>query len=281
MTVAIVTDSGSDLTPEQLSSHSITQVPLTVSFGDESFLSPDEIAPEEFWKRMRDPSCPFARTAAPSVGQFKTAFEAAFAAGHDAIVCVCLSAELSSTIEHAHMARDLMPGKNIVIVDSRSACMAEGSLVLTAADMAANGQTYAAIARRLDELIKQTDLYVALDTLDYLRKGGRIGAAKAAIGGLLSVKPIITVVDGVVVVGDQPRTRTRAMDRVIELLTDRPLTRLHVMYSPPTDPDALREAILAQCPQPAPTFVTTQMIGPVIGAHVGPGAFGATLVREG
>ena len=104
MTVAIVVDSGSDLTPQQLAENGITQVPLSVTFGEETMLSPDEITPAAFWERMSKPDVPFPHTAAPSVGLFKQAFEKAFEDGHDGVVCICLSAELSSTIRHAQMA---------------------------------------------------------------------------------------------------------------------------------------------------------------------------------
>ena len=106
------------------------------------------------------------------------------------------------------------------------------------------------------------------------------GAARAAVGGLLSVKPIITVEEGIVVTADQPRTRTKAMARTLELLTSESATEVHILYSPPADAEALREAVLARMPEPAPRMVTMQLIGPVIGAHVGPGAYGAVLVRE-
>ena len=280
MSVAIVTDSGSDLTPQLLAETGIRQVPLSVTFGAESFLSPDEMTPEEFWRRLEDPSCPFARTAAPSVGQFKKAFEDAFAEGHESIVCVCLSEGLSATIKHARMASDMMPGKNIQILDSRSASMGTGALAVRGVALAGAGMTATDIHSRLQEMRDVTELFVGLDTLDYLRKGGRIGTAKAAIGGLLSIKPIITTEDGLVVVCEQPRTRSKATERVLELLTARPVSELHIMYSPPADADAFREMVLARLPEPGPKVVTTQILGPVIGAHIGPGAYGGILVHE-
>jgi DegV family protein with EDD domain len=280
MPVAIVTDSGSDLTPQLLAQTGIRQVPLSVTFGAESFLSPDEITPEEFWRRLEDPSCPFARTAASSVGQFKKAFEDAFAEGHESIVCVCLTEGLSATIKHARMASDMMPGKHIQILDSKSASMGTGALAVRGAALAAAGMRAIEIHARLEAMRDVTELFVALDTLDFLRKGGRIGTAKAAIGGLLSIKPIITTEDGLVVVCEQPRTRSKATERVLELLTARPVSELHIMYSPPGDPDAFREMVLARLPQPGPTVVTTQILGPVIGAHIGPGAYGGILVHE-
>jgi DegV family protein with EDD domain len=279
MTVAIVADSGSDLTPSQLTESNIRQVPLSVSFGEETFLSPDELSPEAFWERLRTPDCPFAHTAAPSVGQFKLAFEKAFDDGNKGVVCVCLSEGLSATVKHARMAKEMLPTRSIFIVDSRSASMGIGALARQGAEMSAQGLPAEEIYDRLTRQAAKVSLYVGLDTLDYLRKGGRISHARAAIGGMLSIKPIITMDEGVVVVADQPRTRSKATERVVELLTALPATELHFLYSPPTDIDAFKEAVLSRLPKPAPMVVTAQLIGPVIGAHIGPGAYGAIMVR--
>ena len=280
MTVAIVTDSGSDLTPTQLREGNIRQVQLTISFGDRSYLSPDELAPEDFWLQLSAPGSPFPHTAAPSTGQFKRAFEEALAEGADGIVCVCLGEKISSTLSSAQMAREMLPGKQIEVIDSRSACMAIGLLAMRGATLAAQGVSAGQIAEQLKRVRDNTVLFVALETLDYLRKGGRIVHARAAIGGLLSVKPIITVEDGVVLMADQPRTRAKARERLLDLLTDRPATELCVLFSPPADGPALRDEILARLPGPPPRVVTTQIIGPVIGAHIGPGAYGGILVHE-
>ncbi len=281
MTVAIVTDSGSDLAATQLLENQIRQVPLSVSIGGRSYLSPDELPAEEFWRLMRVPDSSFAHTAAPSAGQFKEAFEQSFAAGADGIVCVCLSETLSSTIGSARMAKEMLPDREIHLVDSRSASMAIGALALRGATMAARGGSAAEIAAEMNRLRQEITLFVALDTLEYLRKGGRISAARAAVGGLLSVKPIITVEEGIVVTADQPRTRTKAWARVSELIASQPASEVHFLYSPPAEVEAFREAVLARMPEPAPRLVTEHVIGPVIGAHVGPGAYGAVLVREG
>jgi DegV family protein with EDD domain len=280
MTVAIVTDSGSDLTPTQLVDNRIVQVPLSVSFGASSYLSPDEMKPEEFWRRLLEPGAPFAHTAAPSAGRFKKVFEQSFAEGADSIVCVCLSETLSSTIGSARMAKEMLPGREIHLVDSRSASMATGALALRGATMAAEGASATEIAAEMNRLRREITVFLALDTLEYVRKGGRISAARAAVGGLLSVKPIITVEEGIIVTADQPRTRTKALARVLELIADQPATEVHFIYSPPADVEAFREAVLARMPEPAPKLVTVQVIGPVIGAHSGPGAYGAVLVRE-
>ena len=278
MTVAIVTDSGSDLGPALLHDNGITQVALSVEIGARRWLVPDELKPDEFWRLMRAPGAPFARTAAPSAGQFREAFEAAFSAGADEVVCVCLSETLSSTIQSARMAGQMLPGKPIHFVDSRAASMVVGTLALTGASMARAGASGRAIADRLTTMRNEIVLFVALETLEYLRKGGRISAARAAIGGLLSVKPIMTVENAEVVPADMPRTRARARARIIELMTESPLRELHVLYAPPADADNFLQELLAHLPE-RPALVTSNIIGPVIGAHVGPGAYGGVLVR--
>src|ERR1035437_2653348 len=199
MTVAIVTDSGSDLTPSQLAETGIRQGRLSASFNEQTYLSPDEMGPEAFWEKLAAPDSPFAHTAAPSVGLFKQAFERAFADGHEAVVCVCLSGAMSATIRHAQMAKEMLATKPIFLLDSMSASMGSGALALRGATLAATGVSASEIHSRLSTLRDRVDLYVGLDTVEYLRKGGRTGHAKAAIGGLLSIKPIITVEQGVVV----------------------------------------------------------------------------------
>jgi DegV family protein with EDD domain len=278
MTVAIVTDSGSDLTPAQLQEYGIRQVPLTVALADRSYRSPDELSPESFWLELRAPGSPFPHTAAPSAGQFKQEFEEAFAAGADGLVCVNLGDKLSATLRSAQMAKAMLPDRPIEVFDTGSASMAVGALAIRGAEMAGRGASTADIVAELSRMKARTTLFVALDTLDYLRKGGRISHARAAIGGLLSVKPIITVEDGLVVAAEQPRTRAKARERVIALLTASPVEELHIMISPPAEPATLRDEILARLPGPAPKRVTWQVIGPVVGAHVGPGAYGAVLV---
>ncbi len=280
MTVAIVTDSGSDLTPAELAEHKIVQVPLSVSFGEEAFLSPDEMPPEEFWRRAQLPGSPFPRSAAPSVGLFRAAFDRAFDEGAEGVVCVCLSDGLSSTFRNAQMAKEMMPHQGIYLVDSRTASMGCGALAMRGARMAAAGNSTADIGSALTRMRPGIDLYVGLDTLEWLRKGGRISHAKAAMGGLLSIKPIITMEEGVAIVADQPRTRSKCQDRVLELLSDKSLRELHIMYSPPADPVAFRDRVLANLPEPAPTLVTIHILGPVIGTHIGPGAYGGIMVWD-
>ena len=171
---------------------------------------------------MVAPDAPFPKTAAASPGDFKEAYEAAFAAGAEAIVSVHVAGTLSGTIKSAQIARDMLPDREIHVVDSIGASMAQGILARMGVELAAEGRPAAEIAERLEARTDDILIYVALETLEYLKKGGRISGAPAAIGTLLSVKPIIRVKDGVVETADKVRTRCKARERLIELIVERP-----------------------------------------------------------
>jgi DegV family protein with EDD domain len=277
--VAIVTDSASDLPLDVAAAAAITVVPLEVTFGGERFRSGVDLTTDDFWERMLAPDAPFPTTAAASPGDFKSIFDAAFVTGADSIVCICVGEQLSGTIKSARIAADMLADRDIHIVDSASASMGQGLLALLAAGLAGSGSSGREIAEAVTERAADIDLFVALDTLAYLRKGGRISPAQAAIGGLLQVKPIITVTDGVVETADRVRTRSKARERVIELLTARPVEALAVLYTPPADPGPFRDEVVARLPEGIdPARVSVQPVGPSVGPHLGPGCLGGVLL---
>jgi len=279
--VAIVTDSAADLTPADARAAGITVVPLEVTFGTERFRAGVDLTTEEFWARMLAPEAPFPTTAAASPGDFRDAFEACFAAGAEAIVCVDIAETLSGTIRSARIAREMLPGREIEIVDSRTASMGVGLLALLAAELAAAGRSAPEIASAIEQRRDDIDLYVALDTLEYLRKGGRISGAQAAIGGLLSVKPIITVREGLVVTADRVRTRARARERCLELLTARPAERVSILHTMAPDVEAFRAELIRRMPGGIdPARVSIQPVGPSVGPHLGPGCLGGVVLLE-
>jgi DegV family protein with EDD domain len=281
--VAVVSDSTADLLPEVAAARGIRVVPLTVSFGTQSFRAGVDLTTEAFWSRMTAPDAPFPTTAAPSPGAFQEAYEAAFAAGAESVVSVHVSEHLSGTVGAARVAAGMLPDREIHIIDSGSASMGVGLLALLAADLADAGQSGAEIARTLEARRADVDLYVALDTLEYLRKGGRISGAQATIGSILSMKPIITVRDGGrVETADRVRTRGKARERVLELLSSRPLEALAVLYGPPADAAAFRDELVPRIPGGIdPARVSVQPIGPSVGPHVGPGCIGAVILVKG
>ena len=282
--VAIVTDSASDLDPKRVAELGVAVVPLAVSFRSEQFKAGVDLSTEAFWARMTAPDAPFPKTAASSPGDFQAVYERLFADGFDAIVSIHVAGTLSGTIKSAEvakglLARGLLAGRDIEIVDSTSASMGEGLLAEIALDLAGRGVSAAEIARILRDRAADLNLFVALDTLEYLKRGGRISGAQAAMGTLLSVKPIITIKDGAVETAERVRTRSKARERVIELLTSRPVERLAILSTPPSEPDSFREEVIARMPDGVdPAAVTIQIIGPSVGPHLGPGCLGGVVL---
>jgi DegV family protein with EDD domain len=275
--VAIVTDSVSDLPPEVAAKAGIVVVPLVVSFGSESFRPNVTMTTEEFWVRMTAPDAPFPRTAACSAGDFVGVFDAAFEGGADAVVCVTVSDELSGTLKAAQIAAGMRPDREIHVIDSRTASAGEGMLAQMGARMGAEGRSGAEIAATLEDRKKDLDLYVALDTLEYLKRGGRISGAAAAVGTILSFKPIITVIDGVVANAERVRSRAKARERTLELLTARPLEQATILHSTNADVEEFRERFIVRSGL-APELVQTMLIGPSVGPHLGPGCVGAVVL---
>jgi len=249
-----------------------------VTFGSETYKAGVEMSTEEFWKRMVAPDAPFPKTAAASPGDFKEAFEAAFTAGAEAIVSVNVAGTLSGAIKSAQIARDMLPDREIHIVDSNGASMAQGILARMGVELAAEGRPAAEIAERLESRVGDILIYVALDTLEYLKKGGRISGASAAIGTLLSVKPIIKVKDGAVETIDKVRTRTKARERLIELIVERPIERLAILHTVSPDVGAFRDQVLGRAYGLDPADVTIDLVGPSVGPHLGPGCVGAAIL---
>lgn len=277
--VAIVTDSASDLPPAAAAAAGIAIVPLIVNFGPQTFKAGVDLSTEQFWQRMTAPDAPFPTTAASAPGEFKAVYDRAFADGADAIVSIHVAGSLSATLKSAEIAKGMLSNREIHIVDSGSASMGEGILAQIGAEMAATGASAAEIARALDDRKKDLDLYVALDTLEYLKKGGRISGARAAIGTLLSVKPIITIREGVVETADKPRTRGKARERTIELLVQRPIERLAILFTPPADAESFRDEVVARAgSQLDPKNVSFQPVGASVGPHIGPSCLGAVVL---
>jgi DegV family protein with EDD domain len=277
--VAIVTDSASDLTRDVAAARGIRIVPLYVRFGDDEFRAGVDLPTDDFWTRMVAPDAPFPTTAAASPGDFLEVFEEELAGGADAIVCVTVGGKLSATIKSAELAALELPAAAIHVVDSNSASMGTGILVLLAAEMADAEVPAAEIAAELRVRARDIDLYVALDTIDYLRKGGRLSPARAAIATVLSTKPIITVTDGVVETADRVRTRARPRERAIELLTASPVDWIVLLHTPTADVEAFRDEVLARLPGGVdPAHVSSAVVGPSVGPHIGPGCLGGVVL---
>jgi len=276
---AIVTSSASDLPEELARSRGIVVVPSIVTFGRDEFRAGVDLSIDEFWARMVAADAPVPITSPPSPGAFKEAYEAAFAAGADAIVSVQMSARLSATVASARVAAEMDPDREIYLVDTRSTSMATGLLALLGAEMASLGVAAAEIANVLERRSADVELIAALDTFAYLRRGGRAPVAVPPDGPDPTARPIISIVNGEVEVIDRAGTLREARERAIEALTRRPVERLAILHSPPADGDAFRDEVVRRIPGGVdPARVIVYPIGLTIGPHVGPGCVGGVVL---
>lgn len=275
--VAVVTDSASDLNADQVASSGITVVPLLLSFGERQYRAGADISPDEFWRELTAPGAPFPKTAAAAPGTFRETFARLLDEGADEIVYVGVGEKLSATLQAARVARDMLAGRPIHVVDSASACMGQGLLALLAAERSMSGVPAAEIVAELERRREELRLYVVLETLEYLRRGGRISSAAAAIGSVLSVKPIITLQHGVVETADKPRTRGKARARLLELLGQVRPERTAVLHARSPDVEDFASELATVIGQPR-SEMSIHLIGSSVGPHVGPGAYGAVIL---
>ena len=274
MAVRIVTDSSCDLPEEVTNELGIEVVPLTERFGDEEFVDRVDLSVSEFYAKMAS-SSDLPQTAAPAPGAFEDAFRKCAAEGADAVVCINLSAQLSATMQSAQTAAKALEGAlDVRVVDSRSVTLGLGSMVQWAAEAARDGMAADGIVADVESQAQRQRIWATLDTLDNLKKGGRIGGAKALVAGLLSIKPAIELHKGVVEEAAKPRTRGKALRWLADRLLEDPVVeKLCVVHGEAPDIDEFLGLIATKY---GPDDYTVGLIGPVIGAHGGARVLGVT-----
>ncbi|MEQ8841564.1 MAG: DegV family protein [Acidimicrobiales bacterium] len=275
MTVRIVTDSACDLRGEEVDRFGIEVVPLTIRFGDKEYVDREDLGVTEFYRLLAE-SDELPETAAPAPGKFDAAFRRQFEAGATGVVCINLSAALSATMQSAQTAADNLraeqPDADVRVVDSRSITAGLGSIVLAAAQMGIDGATTDEIVAAVGPLSDRTQVYGSLDTLENLKKGGRIGGAQAMIGSMLSIKPIIDISSGEVEEAGKQRTRKKALGWLRDKLREvGPVENLAVMHGDAPDIDVFLSMISDIVDVDT---IRIEKIGPVIGTHGGPRVMG-------
>lgn len=273
--VAIVTDSTADLPLSLREAQGIEMVPLNVHFGNDTFLDQVDLSTDQFMTRVAESST-IPTTSQPATGRFEEVFRR-LAREYDEIVAVLISAKLSGTVMSATLARDsvnsLIP---IEIVDSESASMGLGLQVLNAARARNQGADAAEIVRRLQTSASAYETLFFVDTLDYLRRGGRIGKASALLGSLLDLKPLLRIDEGQVVPAERTRTRARARKELVDFVRGMPgVERLAIMHaSMPAEAEEMADEFALTVPREE---IIIGQFGPVIATHLGPGAMGVIV----
>jgi DegV family protein with EDD domain len=275
--VHIVTDSACDLGADEVAAQGITVVPLSIRFGADEFIDREELSVEDFYKRMANTDA-LPETAAPAPGAFEQAFRHAAASGASAVVCINLSSALSATMQSALNAAQALQGElDVRVVDSKSIAGGLGTQVLLAAQAAHDGKSADEIEAMVTDLAERTEIYAALDTLDNLKKGGRIGGAKALLGSILSVKPVIHIEAGAVEEAAKPRTRRKALEWLRDkLYAEGTVEHLVVCHGEAPDLDTFLDLIADRYPRDQ---VRVAKIGAVIGTHGGPRVLGVCYVK--
>lgn len=269
--IRIVTDSSCDLPDAMIRDLGITVVPLTVRFGADEYVDREELSHAAFWERLAvDAHTP--ATAAPSVGRFRSAYESLAAEGATGVLAACLSSKISATHQAANLAAQEFDAIPVSVLDSRLVSAALGLAVIQGAAAAADGGDLAGVEAVTAAAAEATRLLATLDTLEFLRRGGRIGSAAAFFGGILDVKPLISFTDGEVEAAGRVRTRRKAIDAIVEHVADRADTieDLGIIHSDPPDLDEIVERVEGAAGRKA----LLARLGPVVGSHVGPGAAG-------
>lgn len=275
MTVKIVTDSSCDLPDALVKELGIEVVPLKIRFGDEELVDRVDLSSSEFWARCST-SAELPSTAAPAPGAFEEVFRAAAAGGAEGVVCVNLSSKLSATGEAAQAAAravaDVVPVK---VVDSLSVTLGLGMIAVESARRAAAGAGLDQIVALAEDMARRTKVFGSLDTLEYLKKGGRIGAAQALLGSILSIKPCIEVVDGKVEPGPKQRTRSRSLQWLADQVGGfQGVENLAVLHGDAPDVDTLVGLLAPHYPREE---IVVGQLGAVVGAHTGPRTIGVAF----
>ena len=278
-TIAVVTDSTATIPQELVTRHNIYVAPLHIIWDKVRYRDGIDIQPQEFYQRLRQ-SATLPTTSGAIQVEFLQIFEG-LRGKVDGIVCILISRELSAAYASALSTKEMVPEIPIEVIDSRLSTMGMGFGVIAAAKMASSGGSIEQVVTAAKEVLAKVQLFFALDTLDYLRRGGRVNFPAAVIANLLKVKPILTLRDGKAEPEARPRTMTKAMESLLSLMKEKVTdTPLHVAVMHADNPDKaeyLKNEISSRF-RSAELLVTG--FTPVMGAHTGPGLIGVAFYNE-
>ena len=272
--IRFVADSTADLGPDYTREHRIITVPLKVIFGDEVLVDGVDVTAAAFYERMRT-SSKNPTTSQPSPAEFEAAFREAAADG-SSVVCTTMSSEMSGTYGAAVTARESLPDLDIHVVDTRTVTVGHHAVVRAAVDCAESGGNVAEVLSTIEEVTRRQRAIFTVETLEYLRRGGRIGGARALLGSVLNIKPVLQIFGGHIEPFDRVRTYQRALDRICDEVVAATgeagrKARVVLGHADKLDDCKVLARRLAPHCEGEPEIIE---IGPIVGCHAGPGTIG-------
>ena len=282
MTIAIISDTDTSLPQFILDEFDIRQASITIHFGEEILKACSDITDEQLIERVNREGI-FPTTAAPSPGDFAEVYQEALDGGASEIICLTVSGEVSATFQAALAAKDLLPEKQITVVDTKSISMGQGFIVLKAAEMARDGKSKEEILAAVDDIRGRTHLFAALETLKFMALSGRVGHLTAEMANLLNIKPILTIKDGKLDLLEKVRTRKKSWNRVLELtasaLGNGEIERIFILHVAAKEAandfeQQLRDTIAT------PDLIPMTELTPGLSVHTGAGLVGVAFVTK-
>lgn len=275
--VAIVTDSTANLSEDSIASNGITSIPLQLIWGEDTYRDGLDITPLEFYTRLKSAKV-MPSSSQPSPAAFHSVYTDLLDQGFD-ILSIHISAKLSGTLDSAIQAKNMIGSDRIALVDSKSTSMAQGFLVLLAARAAKDGASFAECRQLVEKAVDRTGVYFVVSTLEFLRRGGRIGGAAAFLGTALNLKPILMLHGGRVEPKEKVRTMSKALDRVADILVEKvgdqkPLHLSVLHANAPIEAEQLLKKAQDRLPNDIIQESVVTPVSPVIGTHTGPGTVG-------
>lgn len=276
--VRVITDSACDLPEEIARRLEIDIVSLNIRFGDQEFTDRVDLSPAEFWAKCKA-SKTLPATSAPSPGAFQAAYQRALTDGCDGVIVLTLSALLSATNQSATVAAEAIAGQiEVRVIDTKAVSMAQGLLVMDVAEAALAGDDLQQLVTHAEQLLSKIGVVAMLDTLEHLIKGGRVGGAKALLGQVLAIKPLLELKDGLVAEAGRQRTKAKALTAIAEVAKSHaPLRRLALIHGASSEVSVL-EALVAGIQVDFPLVIAD--MGPTVGTHGGPGIIGLCWIES-
>ena len=282
MAIAIISDTDSSLPDSILREYQIRQVPITIHFGEEVLDACSGIDDYDLVARVEGEGV-MPTTAAPSPGAFSAVYQQAFDGGADEVICLTVSEAVSATYQSALTACEMHPDRKITVLDTQSISMGQGFMVLEAARLAREGATTEEILEAVIDIRERTHLYAALDTLKFMAMSGRVGSLTAEMASMLSIKPILTIIDGKLDLLEKVRTRRKAWDRVLELavtsLDAGEIDQMYLLHVAADDLAGQFEEKL-RAAMPCPERITVTGLTPGLSVHTGAGLVGVAFTTK-